>query len=49
MAAQPKRRISTFRGGKRTNSKKLKLQSMVTCKKCGQKKRSHYLCANCKS
>lgn len=47
MAPLPKRKISTFRGGKRFASRKTELRSFTKCQKCSKKKRPHHLCQNC--
>jgi len=47
MAAEPKRKISTYRKGKRYASKKKKPINWSKCPKCKQKKRSHFVCPNC--
>ena len=47
MAALPKRKISTYRGGKRFASRKKSLLAVVNCSKCGKKIRPHYICPYC--
>ncbi|MFH1826950.1 MAG: 50S ribosomal protein L32 [bacterium] len=47
--ALPKRKHSTQRTGKRTNSKRIKMPSLVKCNKCEKKKLSHRVCAYCAS
>lgn len=48
MTPLPKRRWSTRRQGKRRASIKLTLPKLVKCKNCGQLKKAHTRCANCK-
>ncbi|MEK9179088.1 MAG: 50S ribosomal protein L32 [Patescibacteria group bacterium] len=47
MAATPKRKISTYRKGKRFAGHKLLLTRAMKCPQCGTAKKSHFLCTSC--
>lgn len=49
MAAQPKRKHSTQRKGKRLNARKISLPKLIKCKKCEKMKLPHRTCAYCGS
>lgn len=48
MTPLPKRRLSTRRKGKRRAAISLTLPKLIKCKNCGQTKKSHNQCRNCK-
>ncbi|MEI6690639.1 MAG: 50S ribosomal protein L32 [bacterium] len=48
MTPLPKRRWSTRRQGQRRATIKLALPNLVKCDNCGQDKKSHTVCTNCK-
>ena len=47
MGALPKQRISRHRQGNRRRHHYLTLPHLVTCKSCGELRRSHHVCPNC--
>ncbi|MGI8644585.1 MAG: 50S ribosomal protein L32 [Thermomicrobiales bacterium] len=47
MGALPKQRISRHRQGNRRRHHYLTLPSLVACRNCGEKKRSHHVCPTC--
>jgi large subunit ribosomal protein L32 len=47
MGAVPKRKISTYRRGKRRAGKKLITYQLISCPHCGAKKLPHVLCKEC--
>lgn len=49
MAAQPKRKHSTRRKGKRLSAKNQSLPSLIKCSKCEKMKLPHRVCAYCGS
>ncbi|MDP9350199.1 MAG: 50S ribosomal protein L32 [Chloroflexota bacterium] len=47
MGALPKQRISRARQGRRRSQDRLEMVSLTDCPRCGEKKRSHFVCPNC--
>ena len=47
MAAQPKKKSSKARGGKRAASKKYLIPRLTKCPKCAGSKIGHKICPNC--
>ncbi|HEX7456043.1 MAG TPA: 50S ribosomal protein L32 [Candidatus Nanoarchaeia archaeon] len=47
MAAQPKKKMSKARSGKRWATKKYSLPKLISCPKCGSRSISHRMCPNC--
>jgi len=47
MGALPKRKISSYRRGKRRAGHIAALPTLTKCPKCGNLKRPHFICANC--
>lgn len=47
MGALPKSRISRARQGRRRSQDRLEMVSLTECPRCGEKKRSHFVCPNC--
>jgi len=47
MGAEPKRKISSMRQGKRRAAIKLTLPNLISCPNCGQPKASHIVCPKC--
>ncbi|MCA9377030.1 50S ribosomal protein L32 [Candidatus Nomurabacteria bacterium] len=47
MGAQPKRKISKARKGRRRSHNALEKPAVVTCPKCGKTKRPHFECEFC--
>ena len=47
MGAEPKRKISKARKGRRRAHNVLKVTGASKCPKCGVVKRSHFECSNC--
>jgi large subunit ribosomal protein L32 len=47
MGAEPKRKISKARKGRRRSHNALKVQGASVCPKCGRVKRSHFECSYC--
>ena len=45
--AQPKRRWSKARTGKKRSTWKLEAPILATCKHCGEKIKPHRICSNC--
>lgn len=49
MGAVPKTRISKSRRGRRRAHQALKRPHLVVCQECGEMKRPHYMCPNCRT
>lgn len=47
MTPLPKRKLSTYRGGKRVAAKKLKKLQQYTCPKCENPSTPHRVCKKC--